>query len=154
MSSVRRRTGSTGPTMRMTVALAAGLALAGCQTAGVRPFDGAVGYTFEYESGAWRVTYTDAITRDWRILEDGALAACARETGRAVDSLRLVDVGRNEFSRNVPVPVSYPAGVITTPTGGNGSAVARPETPQTFNQTVQVTRRMAFRQITAVCQTV
>ncbi|WP_148079183.1 hypothetical protein [Marinobacter sp. R17] len=140
--------------MRMTVALAAGLVMAGCQTAGVRPFDGAVGYTFEYESGAWRVSYTDAITRDWQILEEGALAACARETGRAVDSLRLVDVGRNEFSRNVPVSVSYPAGVITTPTGGNGSAVARPETPQTFNQTVQVTRRMAFRQVTAVCQTV
>ncbi|WP_203142593.1 hypothetical protein [Marinobacter mangrovi] len=140
--------------MRITVALAAGLVMAGCQTAGVRPFDGAVGYTFENQSGAWHVSYTDAITLDWQILEEGALAACARETGRAVDSLRLVDVGRNEFSRNVPVSVSYPAGVITTPTGGNGSAVARPETPQTFNQTVQVTRRMAFRQVTAVCQTV
>lgn len=127
--------------------------LAACQST-PRHFDGAVGYTFTEQKGRWTVTYTDEASHDWSELKSGALSACANETGRPVSELRLANLDRSEFVRNVPVAIRYPAGVISTQTGfgGRTGAIVQ-EAPHTLIQTETVTRRIAFRKVRAVCQT-
>ncbi|TBW57947.1 hypothetical protein EZI54_05700 [Marinobacter halodurans] len=140
--------------IRWVIVAAAGVLLAGCQSPGLRPFDGAVGYTFASRGSEWRVSYTDRAGRDWSELEMQALAACARETGQPPERLHLANLTRNEFARDVPVPVSYPAGVVNTPISNNGGMGAQAQSPLTFTQTEQVIQRVSFRQVTAVCQAV
>lgn len=129
------------------------LVLAGCQST-PRYFDGAVGYTFAEQEDRQIVTYTDEATHDWSELESRALAACASETGHSVSILRLAGLHRSEFVRNVPVTITYPAGVVATQTnaGAGGMAANVQEAPHTYIQSETVTRRLAFRRITATCQ--
>lgn len=140
-----------------SVGLLAGLALAalvaGCQST-PRHFDGAVGYTFSKESGRWSVSYTDKAIHDWNELESRALAACAGETGEPASTLRLSNLDRSEFVRNVPVAVSYPSGVVSTQTnaGAAHAAANMQEAPHIFTQTETVTRRLGFRKVSAICQ--
>lgn len=141
------------PLVRMPGLICLVALLSACQTT-PRPFDGTLGYTVEQQDGQWQVSVTDEAVRSWEALESQALQACARETGQSIEKLRLAARERSEFARNVPVPVSYPAGVIMTPTGGNNGTMTMAEAPQTFNQTEQVIRPMTFRRISGVCQPV
>lgn len=151
--TVRSGNADTTTTARVAGTVCLVALLSACQTT-PRPFDGETGYNFEQRDGQWQVSVTDEAVRSWEALEAQALQACAGETGQPVDTLRLTETERDEFARNVPVPVSYPAGVIMTPTGGNNGTMTLAEAPQTFNQTEHVIRPMSFRRISGICQPV